>query len=372
MHYLTFYPLGNADTLYVDLKGGRVLIFDYADMRDPNNRFDRRWDIRSDISEKLRKKNRVDVDVFCISHLDNDHVCKSADFFWLEHAQKYQGAGRCKINDLWVPAGAITEDGCDDDARTWRAEARHRLRQGERIRVFGRPARLKAWLESNGLTLESRQHLITDAGQPIPGFATAADGVEFFLHSPHAHRINECEVEDRNQDCVVLQATFLAGGTETRLVLAGDATWKPMEDIVRISKGRGNEARLAWDIFKLPHHSSYLSLSDVKGATKSEPKPLIAEWFEQHGANRALAISSSEKIGSTDQTPPPHFQAANYYKEAVGKVSGRYIVTMEHPTIGEPKPLVIKIDGFGPAVDAVAATAASSALNQNPPRAGGR
>lgn len=372
MHRLTFYPLGNADTLFIDLEGGRVLIFDYADMRDPNDRYDRRWDIKTDISDKLEKKNRDDVDVFCISHLDNDHVCKSVDFFWLEHAQKYQGAGRYKIKELWVPAGAITEEGCDDAARTWRAEARYRLKNGQRIRVFGRPERLKQWLKDNGLTLESRQHLITDAGRLIPGFTKATDGVEFFLHSPHAHRINQCEVEDRNQDCVVVQATFLAGGAETRLVLAGDATWMPMEDIVRISKSHGNEARLEWDLFKLPHHSSYLSLSDLKGTTKTDPKPLIKEWFEDYAANRAIAISTSEKIGSTDQTQPPHFQAANYYKDAAAKVRGKYIVTMEHPTIGEPKPLVIKIDGYGPAVETIAASAVSTSLTQNPPRAGGR
>ena len=86
-------------------------------------------------------------------------------FFYLEHASKYQDADRIKIRELWVPAAAIIEDGCKDEDRIIRAEARHRLRSGKGIRVFSRPDKLKDWLNDQGLTLESRAHLITDAGQ---------------------------------------------------------------------------------------------------------------------------------------------------------------------------------------------------------------
>jgi len=37
--------------------------------------------------------------------------------------------------------------------------------------IFSRPTKLKEWLEKQGLTLESRAHLITDAGQYVPGFS---------------------------------------------------------------------------------------------------------------------------------------------------------------------------------------------------------
>jgi hypothetical protein len=55
-------------------------------------------------------------------------------FFYLEHASKYQDADRIKIRELWVPAAAIIEDGCKDEDRIIRAEARHRLRSGKGIR----------------------------------------------------------------------------------------------------------------------------------------------------------------------------------------------------------------------------------------------
>ena len=36
------------------------------------------------------------------------------------------------------------------------------------------------------------------------------------MHSPFAKRLNDCEVEDRNRDSIVMQATFLADKTETK------------------------------------------------------------------------------------------------------------------------------------------------------------
>jgi hypothetical protein len=65
--------------------------------------------------------------------LDDDHCCGSGDFFWLEHALKYQGEDRIKIRELWVPAAAILEDGLDDSARIIRQEARYRLKKGSGI-----------------------------------------------------------------------------------------------------------------------------------------------------------------------------------------------------------------------------------------------
>ena len=372
MHTLTFYPIGNADTLFIDLKCGRVMVVDFADMRRTDDSLDLKWDIGNDISNKLKEKERKDVDVFCITHLDNDHVCKASDFFYLEHAVQYQTEGRYKIKELWVPAGAITEEGCEDAARIWRQEARHRLKNGERIRVFGRPERLKAWLEANGLSLESRSHLITDAGRLIPGFQKDKDEVEFFLHSPHAHRINDRELEDRNQDCVVMQATFCSNGIDTRVILAGDITHEPMEDIVRISNFHKNQSRLEYDIFKLPHHCSYKSLGgmDDKGSTKTTPKPLIKEWFEERCAERAIAISTSEVIVSEDQVQPPHFQAKNYYNDVIEGINGRIIVTMEYPNRFSPKPLVITIDEFGVTVKEIISSAVIASVMQSPPRAG--
>src|SRR5262245_51767151 len=161
-------------------------------MKNRDDPWDRRIDLPAELKSDLRAARRDFYDTVCFTHLDDDHCRGSADFFWLEHALKYQGGGRIKIRELWVPAAAILEDGCEDSARIIRQEARYRFKKGSGIRIFSRPTKLKEWLEANGLTLESRAHLITDAGQFVPAYSIfGPERVQFFIHSPFGWRQND-------------------------------------------------------------------------------------------------------------------------------------------------------------------------------------
>lgn len=176
MPKLTFFPLGNADCLLMDLAGGEKLIFDYANTRNPDDANDKRIDLEAAIRDDLDKAGRDRVNVFAISHLDNDHICGSSNLFWLEHAASYQSDDRIRIDELWVPACVIIEDGLVDEGRIWRQEARHRLKQGKGIRVFSRPEVLENWAKLNGVDLDAKRHLFVDAGQLVPGWDLADKG----------------------------------------------------------------------------------------------------------------------------------------------------------------------------------------------------
>src|ERR1700730_1109213 len=133
---VTFFPLGNADCCRIDLVGGRKVLVDFADVRDPKDPYDKRADLSGELRRDLDDANRDYLDVVCFTHLDADHVTGSSEFFWFEHAACYQGGDRIKIRELWVPASAVTEEGAEDCARVIRQEARYRLRQGKGIKVF--------------------------------------------------------------------------------------------------------------------------------------------------------------------------------------------------------------------------------------------
>ena len=207
MHKVTFYPLGNADSTLITLANGKDILFDFANMLNPADPQDKRAKLDSDLREHMKAKKKDAFEVVAFSHGDNDHTKDAGEFFHFDRFQERQGGDRFKIAEMWVPAAMITEKGTEGDALILRQEARYRLRQGYGIRVFSRPDNLKSWLESEGLSLESRGHLITDAGQIVPGLTLASDGVEFFAHSPFAHRQNEVVVQDRNDCCLVLHAT---------------------------------------------------------------------------------------------------------------------------------------------------------------------
>ena len=128
---------------------------------------------------------------------------------------------------MWVPAAVIIENkpGKDEEANILQNEARYRFKQGKAIRVFSRPERLKDWCAINGVDFEKRRELITDAGQAVPDFSKSIDGVEFFVHSPFAKRLDDTEVHDRNRDSIVMQATFIVGQVETKVLLMADTTY---------------------------------------------------------------------------------------------------------------------------------------------------
>jgi hypothetical protein len=371
MPTLTFYPLGNADCCRVDLANDDQLLFDYAAMRDPNDAYDKRCDLPVELRKDLSARKRNGYRVVAFTHLDRDHICGASEFFYLEHAQKYQVGHRVRINEMWVPAGAITEEGCDDEDRIIRAEARYRLREGKGIRVFSRPENLKQWMTDQGIPFEERKHLITDAGQLIPGFSALVDGVEFFVHSPFATRQNESELVERNINCLVLHATFAVGQVQTKTFLGADATHEVVTDIVRITTAHCRQERLEWDVMKICHHTSYLGIGPEKGNEKTQPIPETAYLYEDMGLSRAIMVSTSDPIPSNDDSDqPPHRQAAKYYQDCSVARGGKYKVTMEHPKISRPEPLVIEIDGTKARVVEVFTAGITSIVSRPAPRAG--
>jgi hypothetical protein len=360
---ITFFPLGNADTTRIDLANGQTVLVDYANMRCADDDTDRRCDLPVLLRQALKATNR------------DDYAKEAADFFWFRHASKYQGADRIKMNEMWVPAAVITEDGLDGDARVIRQEARYRLEQGEGIKVFSRPARLHDFLASRGLTVADRAHCIVDAGQLVPGFSKAGGAkAEFFVHSPFAWRVNDREVEDRNQDSIVFQVTFNEGNNETYAICGSDVDYDTLSKIVQTTKKHGREDRLLWDILKLFHHRSYLSLGPDRGADETAAVPDVKWLFDTQSRDGCIIVSPSYPIPEKGTTgdkdvQPPHRQAANHHRRVVDHKAGDFKVTMESPNTSSPKPLEVEITSRGTRLSVVAPTVIGT-ITSTPARAG--
>lgn len=378
MSRLTFFPLGNADCCRIDLQGGQKILFDCAATRNHDDTDDKRCDLHQELRDDLNAEGRDDFDVVVFTHLDRDHFARSTEFFYLEHAKKYQGDNRIKMNLMWVPAAVITEVAPDDDeARVLQREARHRFKEGAGIRVFSRPERLRKWCEQNDLELDDRLSLVTDAGRTVPGFSLEDHGVEFFVHSPFAVRQDDDTVEDRNGDGIVMQATFKIDDVETKALFMADADHVTLTDIVQVTQKKDNEARLAWDIAKLPHHCSYLSLSPHKGDDETVPVADVAWLYEEQGQDGAISVSTSKPIpteGSVEDEDdqPPHRQAAGYYRENARQKKGSFLATMEHPKPSAPTPLVITIDRRKATIKKRVVAASVGVTSVSAPRAGAR
>ena len=248
------------------------------------------------------------------------------------------------------------------EARVLRAEARHRFKEGKGIRIFGRPKLLEKYCEEQGIGWASRKHLITDAGCTVPNFALEDDGLEIFVHSPFAFKIDE-DLEDRNTNSFMCQARFRVAARTTDVLLLADADYEALRDIVAATEKHGNNDRLRWHVLKVPHHCSYKSLGPDRGLNKTTPQDEEIEWlYGDRQVRPGILVSSSRPIpkpgGANDSDQPPHRQAAAYYRSVLSH-SGDFHVTMSHPPRAtRPQPLVISIGDQGPTL--VKATIASS------------
>ena len=368
MYDITFYPLGNADTSLVELENGATILFDYAHVKCSETEDDKRCNLHQELNDAITKDY---IDVVCFTHLDKDHVVGAKDFFYLNHSILYQGRDRKKINELWVPAEAITEskNSCNEDAKIIQSEARYRLKRASGIKVFSRPRKLKEWCDKNeGYDFEKIKHLIVDAGEIVPTFSLEEDGVEVFAHCPF---YSESRDVDRNGCAIVVHLTF-NNFHKSKIMMGSDIPYDVWENIVNITEAQGRTERLTWDVFHISHHCSYKSLAKEKGATKTEVSETINRLYDDYSNEGAFLISPSKPIpvayGPAEGEQPPHKQAYNYYNQVENSTVK---VTMEEPTIEEPKPIKLSIGNSGVTLNSVPiAYISTSTPSSKPPRAG--
>lgn len=380
-HKVIFYPVGKGDTSQIVLDNGRRVLFDFCHRDKAEDDDTPEIDLKKRLRGELKEAKREDFDVVAFTHADKDHIQGSTDFFWLEHAEKYQGKDRIKIKELWVPAAMVVESASNDEQSAefviLRQEARHRLLAGKGIRVFSKPQDLADWLEpalkARGEKPDARDHLIVDAGTLVPGFSLDADKVEFFCHSPF---IKHCDDGDivRNSAALVFNVRLKSGKELFDYLEVGDAEWGDLEDIVTATRQHKNDDRLKWDLFNIPHHCSYKALSDEKGDKETVPKPLVKELLLE-GRAGAYIVSCSKPVNDDksayEQVQPPHIQARKAYDSHLAKVDGRkFLVTMSEPNASQPKPLEFEFTSSGLALKKSIVVGSAAIITSTAPRAG--
>jgi hypothetical protein len=199
------------------------------------------------------------------------------------------------------------------------------------------------------------------------------DGVEFFCHSPFIKHCDEGDII-RNSAALIFNIRFRSDHSHYDYLHIGDAAWEDIEDIVNTTRYHKNDDRLEWNLYNIPHHCSYLALSDDKGTLETEPKPLVKDLLLQ-GRNEAYIISSSKPIPDLKESyleiQPPHIQARKTYERYLKEVDGRkFVVTMEEPNAKKPEPLIFEVTTAGITWQRSLSIGASAILTSRPLRAG--
>jgi len=366
------YPVGKADCTLIKTKSNKIMVFDFGNMKTEEEN-DKKADLEVEIRKELGEGGELDVVSF--SHLDKDHYKGFSEFFYLEHAKKYQDEERVKIKELWIPAAIILELNRKDselpeEAKILRSEARHRLKNGKGIRVFSNPEALDDFVASHDLDSDKIKNLVTHSGELVPGFSKEGDGVEIFLHSPFSGHITDEKSINRNRCSTILHFTFYEGSETTKFLLTGDCESDVIDDLVAITKYRKNTDRLEWDIYSTPHHCNYKAINkEEKGENQTEPSEGVKELMS-YGNEGAFIIASTNPIDGEYGDQPPHKEAAEYYKNIAENIDGEFLVTMEDPKKDSPKPIEIAIKNTGFERVFTTSTIFHAVSSSIPPRAG--
>ena len=380
MHTIYFYPVGNGDCSQIILDNDKRILMDFRQHPNGIDKNKPEIDLSSILKEDLKNAKRDYFDVVVFTHADKDHIEGSTEFFQLDHTEKYQGSGRIKMNEVWVPATMVLESATNDEQSNefviLRNELRHRLKKGSGIKVFSKPDDLVKLLEGYGHSESKIDKLTVGAGNLVDTFDIVADGVEFFCHSPYKKHSEDGEGKEiRNEAALIFNIKFKLNNLTYNLFAIGDTTADILADIVNMTEKKERYDRLDWNLFNIPHHCSYKALTNEdKGKTKTKPIKEV-EALLAYGKKDSYMVSSSRPIGNSkadyEQTQPPHVQAKNTYKDHLEKINGRkFLVTMEESNINKPKPIKFTIskNGFSRAV--AIGSAPIIGASTTPPRAG--
>jgi len=382
MHTLKFYPVGNGDTCQIITNNAKRILLDYRQHANGTDSTKSEIDLSKHLKTDLKNAKRDFFDVVAFTHADKDHIQGSTEFFYLEHAQKYQSDERIKINELWVPAAMLVEsaslDGQSEEFVILRQEARYRLRHNSGIKIFSKPDELVEWMEKENIDINEREHLFHDAGKVVPDWDLESDGIEFFCHSPYKKHVDGegSGTEIRNSAALIFNIRFQTGTKQRDFFAVGDSEAEVLAEIVEITQHHNREDRLEWDILKAAHHCSYLALntSGNKGDKKTTPLPKVQELLDS-GRKNSYIISSSNSIpdnsSAYEDLQPPHIQSRKCYEQAIKEVNGReFLVTMEKSSSRAPKPIELEFSELGIKELTRASSGVAAASESKPSRAG--
>lgn len=351
MSKVKFYPVDNGDTVLIKVDKTTIQI----DANIRNN--DDCYDVMSDLLDELSTdgESRYHLDLFMLTHPDEDHCHGIDTFYYLGDPDKYSDddlENDLVIIDELMVTPMLFSDATSTPAKALKKEAERRRKLWDN----NSPAKTQAGnrLIIIGYDGDKRYENVTSY---IPGETIKkVNGktmtlLEFFVHSPFKDNLVEGRAEsDKNETSIVMQARFKYASTDTipsaLYLFGGDADHYIWEEIQNQSTVHDNGDKLDFDIFMAPHHCSWTYFNDVpykKGET-DEPVESSEDLIKDHKTKGAVIIASSKQIKDDDDNPP-HYPAKEEYVKLIG--TDKFISLAVEPDSKKPKPVIYEVTSNG-------------------------
>lgn len=357
---LKYYPVCNGDMSLLTLTDSTTILID-CNIRESSkgDADDTKFDVKKDLLAAVqRRNNNPFVDVFVLTHGDEDHCRGFTKNFYQGDPAKYSATdreeGRIIMEEIWF-SPMVEEIFTNDEEDNFQREVERRIKlqrsnaankdaAGNRVLIIG--------YDGND-SFQDLNHLRRTPGQIITRF-NHRDQTTFsmFVHAPFKEQLHDYE-KDKNYTSIVLQARFKQQATDADFaclaLFGGDSDHYAWCVILEKTKKYNNHVThkaLDWDLLLAPHHCSWSYFNDTPQEDNPTPKaePLEVLDFARKGAR---VIASSKEVKDNDDNPP-HYQAKQQYVAKVG--ASNFLNTETHKKGNTPQPIVFEVTTQGPVV----------------------
>ncbi|MEJ2526929.1 MAG: hypothetical protein P8Y49_02360, partial [Sulfurovaceae bacterium] len=265
---IIFYPVDNGNMILLKLEDKTTILVDiYVRKKASDENEKDFYDVMSHLKENLEKDNqdRYCIDVFLLTHLDEDHILGLQDNFYLGDINQYNDENKEKIiiKETWSSerfwkreTESIT---LSDDAKAYNREMRRRANlhkdNGEQIQEEGNRAIIIGDDEDD----EGYNNIIHKVGQSTSKVNNQTkSNFRINILGPLEQQEGEEKesFDEKNRGSVILQIEITVGSYTNKILLTGDAevnVWEYM-------RKKYNNTLLEYDILCVPHHCSMGSL----------------------------------------------------------------------------------------------------------------
>ncbi|UCS95228.1 cobyric acid synthase CobQ [Echinicola marina] len=349
---IKYYPVGNGDASLITLEDKTTIIID-CNIRNCDN--EDNYDVKSDLLKSVQYNDGIPyVDVFILTHGDQDHCRGFKKHFYQGAPEKYSEAdkkeGLIRVDTMWF-SPMIAEQHSNEDEDAYQQEAERRLalhRKGD-ARKDNPGNRIKIIGYDGSADYKDLNHLRAIPGDIVTRFSDRDQPLfSIFIHAPFKEHLEALGSDKKNSTSIVFQARFkntsYQEGFSTLAMFGGDSDHTSWCIILEKTKKYKNEHALYWDLFLSPHHCSWSFFNDRPQEENPVPKKTSMEVLDYKRRN-AKVIASSKRIVNDDDNPP-HYEAKHEYVKKV--TESNFINTTTYKVVNKiPQPIVFEVTSQG-------------------------
>lgn len=377
---VTFFPVGNGDTTLIEFHDDlqSCILVDVNIENNAENGSDaEQYDVRSDLLHRLPRDTlgRPYIDLFILTHADQDHVSGFSELFHLGDPEDYPKPAKGEkpkilVREIWCSSRfrniASESNSLTEDAKAFNTEARRRENllldgdfrsenEGNLLRIIG-----DAGVDRDGFPSNKESHvgdvIDTFGGHFRSSFIALVIG-------PVAKQENESEEDyygTKNRTGIILQFSFTRktssslpdySSTYNNQLLLGDdnevATWRIVAGQPAL---KPCAEALDYDILLAPHHGSWHVFSDDSATECEDPEPdSDAVVNLSHAKNKGSFIVFSCK-SDKDEDDQSKLKGRELSREVYRQFvqSENLLCTGDSKTSGRPVPMSFELTPSGP------------------------